>query len=60
MKEQQTAFLKSAPLDTWNEELSRARKYKEATQKRNELKLAQKELETAKKKTAIGRLKIEP
>ena len=47
-------------IETWKEELSRAKKFKEATQKRSEEKLLRKEMEKIKKKTAIGRLKIEP
>jgi hypothetical protein len=45
---------------TWDEELARAKKYKEATQKRRAEKLVRKELDKLKKTLQVGRLKIEP
>lgn len=46
-------------IETWKEELSRAKQYKEATQKRTKEKSVQKEVEGLKKRTAVGRLRIE-
>ena len=44
-------------IETWKEEFSRAKKFKEATQKRKIEKLVQTEMERIKKKATIGRLK---
>lgn len=45
---------------TWNEELARAKKYKEATQKRTAEKQVRKEIEKLKKRSEVGGLRIEP
>ena len=60
MTKQRSTIDPIPPIETWNEELSRQKKYKEATQKRKTQKLAEKEAEKLKKRAAIGRLKIEP
>jgi hypothetical protein len=47
------------PAETWNEEFSRAKKFREATQKRQTQKQAERKIETLKKRLAVGRLLIE-
>ena len=59
MTKQHNLFLTNLPVETWNEELSRAKKFKEATQKRKTEKLVEKEMEELNKRAAIGRVKIE-
>ena len=44
-------------IETWNEELARAIKYKEATQKRRAEKLAGKQMERPEKTSQTGRLR---
>lgn len=60
MTKQRNHHTTDLPLHFWNEELSRAKKYKEATQKRKTQKQVENEMETLKKKSSIGRLRIEP
>ena len=60
MTGEQNLFLCNATIESWNEELARAIKYKEATQKRRAEKLASKQIEKLKKASQVGRLKIEP
>jgi|GEM_PF-4265688 len=60
MTKQSKLLHQELTVETWKEELSRAKQYKEATQKRKSEKLVQKEVEGIKKKTSVGRLKIEP
>ncbi|HUC82703.1 MAG TPA: hypothetical protein VMR70_17475 [Flavisolibacter sp.] len=60
MIKQRNHQLPDFPVETWNEELFRAQKFTEATQKRKAQKLVAKELDRLKKKAAIGRLRIEP
>lgn len=60
MTKQRNHHTEDLPIETWNEELFRAKKYKEATQKRRTQKLAEKEVEKLKKRAGIGRLRMEP
>ena len=60
MTKQRNQLQNDLPIESWKEEFSRAKKFKEATQKRNQEKQLRGEVEKLKKKTAIGRLKIEP
>lgn len=60
MMEERNLLLHDTTIETWNEELARAIKYKEATQKRRAEKLAGKQIEKFKKASQVGRLKIEP
>ena len=60
MTKQSQSLHNELTIETWKEELSRAKQYKEATQKRKKEKLVQKQVDVIKKKTAVGRLHIEP
>lgn len=46
--------------ETWNEELARSKKYREATQKRKREKQARREIEKWQQTLQVGRLLIEP
>ena len=50
MTKQTQLLHKELTIETWKEELSRAKQYKEATQKRSKEKLVQKEVDGIKKK----------
>jgi hypothetical protein len=60
MTKQRSQLQHVITVETWNEELSRAKKYKEATQKRKEEKRVSKEIEKVRKENVVGRLQIEP
>lgn len=60
MTKQTKSLHNELSIETWKEELSRAKQYKEATQKRKKEKLVQKQVNVIKEKTAVGRLRIEP
>ena len=59
MTKQRSHLQNDLTLETWKEELSRAKKYKEATQKRTEEKQVKKQLEKGQQRNAAGRLDIE-
>ncbi|HYC29848.1 MAG TPA: hypothetical protein VEB42_13540 [Chitinophagaceae bacterium] len=46
--------------ESWKEELSRARRYKEATLRRKEEKMVHKKIERLKRDNEVGRLRVEP
>jgi len=60
MTGERNLLLHDTAIESWNEELARAKKYKEATQKRKTEKLVSKRIEKLKKASQVGRLKIEP
>jgi hypothetical protein len=60
MSREDNSFPHDTAVETWNEELARAKKYNEATQKRRAEKLAGRRIEKLKKASQVGRLKIEP
>ncbi|GAA4743324.1 hypothetical protein [Flavisolibacter ginsenosidimutans] len=60
MTGERNLLLRDTAIETWNEELARAKKYKEAMQKRKTEKLVSKQIEKLKKASLVGRLKIEP
>lgn len=60
MTQQSQLFTHDMSAEAWKEELARAKKFKEATQRRRHEKQASKQIETLKKASHVGRLKIEP